>query len=148
MSLAAALVRVARMGVPRPLEPLVTSLIADGRNFPPASIASSTRIRRAEFPRVWNAGSLLFPALLLLVALQPAAILQSVHHLIERLVALKALREVIQQHSLADSLHGRHTVRPEHGVRVLVPERHPQFLPHRHARPGSNPGWAFARPFP
>jgi Zn-dependent protease with chaperone function len=84
--LASALVRVARMGAPRPLEPLMTSLIADTQEL-------SVRVERllrvdppAGLPRSWKAGSLLLPAFFLLVLLQPAATLEVVHHLIEGLV--------------------------------------------------------------
>ena len=39
-----------------------------------------------EFPKAWTAVTLVVPAMLLLVLVQPGVTLQSVHHLIERLV--------------------------------------------------------------
>lgn len=86
VSLAAALVCMARLGTPRPLDPLVTSLMADPREL-------STRVDRllspappSRFANGWTVGSLLLSALPLLVVLQPAATFHAVHYMIERLV--------------------------------------------------------------
>jgi Zn-dependent protease with chaperone function len=85
ISLAGALVRVARLGAAHPGEPLVTSLLADGQDLS----ARVDRLLRADPPRSlpmsWAAGSAAVPVMLAAAALQPAT-LRAVHHLIERLI--------------------------------------------------------------
>jgi Zn-dependent protease with chaperone function len=85
VSLAGALVRVARLGTPQPLNPLVTSLLADGEEL-------SARVHRLlhaepprEFPWAWAASSAALASIFALAALQPPT-LRAVHTLIEHMV--------------------------------------------------------------
>jgi len=85
LSLAGALVRVARMGIVPPPRPLVTSLLAD----PQELAARVDRLLHAlpprDVPRSWTAASVVLTAAIVLVTIQPAT-LRAVHGLLERLV--------------------------------------------------------------
>jgi hypothetical protein len=85
LSLAGALVRVARMGIVSPPQPLVTSLLAD----PQELAARVDRLLHAlpppDAPRSWTAASVVLTAAVVLVTIQPAT-LRAVHGLLERLV--------------------------------------------------------------
>jgi hypothetical protein len=85
VSLADALVRVARMGVSAPPEPLVTSLLADARELSARVDRLLGASRESDFAPRWSVLSLGLAAAGAFLALQPST-LMAVHRVLEVLV--------------------------------------------------------------